>query len=427
MKFDVEGAARGKTEPWPNRYARWSGGTLGMNAVAVPRNNGTMKKGCVFVLGILAGVVAFGCEAASKEEGAPRLVGTGPAGSDPPDASPTPAAEPDAGTDGGVGYGHVVYLNFSGARLDWDVTNDAALNRCWISKTHRNTSIPAFWEDDAFSAAHPTRTAVIDAIAVRVRDAFAPFDVQVVTERPALAAFTMVVVGGTMADVDIANVGAEGVSATRACTGATDRDLAFVATGIDRFRNYPDRVQAIANVIVHELGHTFGLVHNKNVEGTFMVTGGGEKWGSGPFDPVGSQDCGRTFQDDAATLRTNIGDRRTRLPVPRVSDAIVPSLEPVSLADGAALALNYRPCVSAEDASGVSMVMMQVVVQSPSGPVVVEQEALRAAPFRFSPLTRAYGPQTMLRFLAIDAFDNLTERRVIVTLGGAGSSSPTCD
>lgn len=328
-------------------------------------------------------------------------------------------------------YGHVVYLNFSGAAFDWNVTNDSTKNKTWISVRKAATNIPAFWADDAFLGVRQTREAVISAVSERVRAAYAPFDVQIVTERPPLEQFTMAIIGGTPADVDPDMQLSSfplGVAATKACNGSTGKDLAFVMSAVDAFRPYPDRVVGIADVAIHEVGHTFGLVHNKNSEGTFMNTGGSSRWGAGQFDPTGSQDCGRAFQDDIATLLANVGEHRPRPPVPRPPDTEAPSLEIVGLADGATLAPGYRPCAVAQDPSGIRLVTMWLMLDGPFGPVVFEQEALRAPPYRFKPIDQAFAGAARLRFTATDAWDNLREVRFSAITPGAasGATSPPC-
>jgi hypothetical protein len=324
-------------------------------------------------------------------------------------------------------FGHVVYLNFSGGTITRAGLNDAPQGRSWIDPQHQLDVVPPFMEDVALGQTYPTRDAVIAGITESVAKAFMAFDVQVVSRRPSLDQFTMVVIGGAMPDIG-EPIGPLGIAATDACGQPTDLDLAFVATDAGaRFHGLADPARAIAHDVVHEIGHTFGLVHDKDATGTYMVTGGNtDAWGAGPIDPVGGYTCGRTQQDDLAVLTSNVGVHVQRDAVPAAADAVPPSLTAVSLASGDVLTPTYQPCIQTADASGVAFAMMQVIAQLPTGDQVVQQQYLLAPPYRFEGLNEIAGAPLLLRIVAVDRYDNLSEQRVAFTFSSAGKASPPC-
>ena len=163
------------------------------------------------------------------------------------------------------------------------------------------------------------------ALAACVRDRFADFDVDVVTERPEAAGFTRVMIGG---DPSMLGYG-EGAGGVAPYTGeVVPGAIAFVfadALGAD--------VEQLCDATVHEIGHTLGLDHAYRCEDPMSYLHGcGEK----RFADVdaacgeeGERRCG-TGEDTQNTwqlLARNVGLREARHDAPSVSIDIADELD----------------------------------------------------------------------------------------------------
>jgi len=144
--------------------------------------------------------------------------GGGGGGGDTPSGGPTPSPNPASGA-------HVYYLNFDGQTLtagpDDPVTNSSQL-------VFGTTTLPAYLAGD------PQRTTKIQAMVSEVTAILAPYDIAVVTARPASGSYDMLVAGG------ISPFGAgEPFAALSDCTGARPNHVALmfdVSTGHDAAR-----------------------------------------------------------------------------------------------------------------------------------------------------------------------------------------------
>ena len=96
---------------------------------------------------------------------------------------------------GGAGGTHKLFLNFESQELT-PGENDATLNRSSIV-TETVTS-PPFFDGVA------TRDDIITLVVDNVTTILAPFDIEVVTTRPAAGPYTMIVLGGTPDDLGLA-------------------------------------------------------------------------------------------------------------------------------------------------------------------------------------------------------------------------------
>lgn len=335
---------------------------------------------------------------------------------------------PDAALQPG-NYGHVLFLDFSGASLAWAPLNDAMHDTCSISRTMKHTVIPPFQEDLLVDSAHPTRQTLIDAITHDVAAAYAPFDVQVVSRRPPVAAYTRVVVGGRMTDADFTptNVNAAGVATTSACDVPADQDIGIAASDDVAALFGPaglDLAKTVAHVATHEAGHCFGLVHN-DATGAFLMgpASASLAWGAGALT-ADSRTCGRTTQHDVAVLTNNLGLATMRDPVPPPPDDQPPTVEVLVPVAGVAIPPTATPCLSASDDSGIAFAMLQIFVKSDSQVYVLRQSSVLAPPYRFD--AGGIEGDFQFRFVVVDVWGNLTERRVTGSLRNGAAAAPAC-
>lgn len=325
-------------------------------------------------------------------------------------------------------YGHVLYLDFSGGAFHHQPRNDAARNATSLGRHQRTTVVPPFFPPLGSHAGETSREAWRDQVASRVSAAFADFDVQVVTSRPPVEAFTLVALGGTVEDVDVAPAapGYAGVTATAACDAPSDRDVSFVLAD-DVAEAFLERegslVDTLAHVAVHEAAHAFGLVHNNPRDDSFMgLAGPSLSWGKGPvIDP---RSCGRAEQDDRLVLAQTVGLRREQEEVPTRPDVDPPLLLPSVAVQGATLAPGFTPCFSASDASGITYALAQAYRREGDDYVLAAQGWTEKAPYRFAPLT-APGSY-LLRLVANDAWDNVAIRELEVSIAAGGAPGPRC-
>ncbi|HEY2747148.1 MAG TPA: Ig-like domain-containing protein [Polyangia bacterium] len=148
-----------------------------------------------------------------------------------------------------------LWLDFEGAGVVHADADDSAATPPASSLAPTNAVIPPF--SSTAIAPSVTRDQAMAAIVDRVRTLLLPFDVEVITARPAAAPYTRIFVGGTQ--------DALGISATEAgiahvdCGNLTDDDVAYDFAD----EQTPDYggVVGIANTAAHEFGHAVGLEH----------------------------------------------------------------------------------------------------------------------------------------------------------------------
>ena len=136
----------------------------------------------------------------------------------PPDVPTGCAALPAGGT-------HKVFLQFEGATLT-RAASDATLNQFTIIEgSHATATVPR-WK-----AAAVDRAAQIQSVVCAMRESLLPFDVEVVTTRPAAGDFEMVVIGGSYADLGYTFGSNTFIFsfASPDCANANTRDVSWVA------------------------------------------------------------------------------------------------------------------------------------------------------------------------------------------------------
>lgn len=253
---------------------------------------------------------------------------------------PAPALVPFAGTTLTV-----LYLNTDGVTVT-KVPSGA--------DAHQNTSQLCGGTFSAFdhTSFGPDRAKVVAELAGEVDRLFSPFNIQVVTTRPAAPPYGMVVVGGQAALCGLP-AGYSGL-APLDCGDAWPRDVSFVFSDGITF------LPMLAVVVAHEAGHSFGLPHTTescDVMSNFLCTAGDKRFldVDAPVTPDHLGKCGLSSTNSHALLLQALGpaplpknnmvaldrpplpsavDRRRPLPAPFVVPAdAAPALD-VSGGDG---------------------------------------------------------------------------------------------
>lgn len=174
------------------------------------------------------------------------------------------------------GASNVIYLNFSGE----NVTNTA-----WNNSLGRAV-IPAvaFSADSDLATFSASEQAAIKAIWRRIAEDFAPFNVDVTTERPAVMHNRVAVALITR------NTDADGAPNPSSTAGGVAYVNVFGRSGFATFRpawiyanNLSGNEAYIAEAASHEIGHNLGLSHDGKTDGTEYYTGHGTgetSWGT---------------------------------------------------------------------------------------------------------------------------------------------------
>lgn len=173
------------------------------------------------------------------------------------------------------GAPNIVYLNFTG---------ETVTGTAWNTSLGR-TSIPAvaFSSDSDFSTFSDSEQAVIKRVWQRVAEDFAPFDVDVTTERP--ATFTT----RTAHALITRNTDANGDPNPSSSAGGVAYVGVFAGGSYANYRpawvynnNLSSSESYIAEAVSHEIGHNMGLSHDAKTDGTSYYGGHGSgdiSWG----------------------------------------------------------------------------------------------------------------------------------------------------
>lgn len=159
--------------------------------------------------------------------------------------------------------------------------NDCHPNGCAITRLPRNnpnsnnsilntSSIP---DADATFAPYRHGQAHWDNVVQCVRETFAPFNIQVVTDDPGTTPHHEVIVGGTADDIRPGYM-AGGVAPFISCGAARDNTLVFV------FANDTSNATYLCGAIAHEAGHAWGLSHCLDARDpmTYLELGSRKHW-----------------------------------------------------------------------------------------------------------------------------------------------------
>lgn len=358
-------------------------------------------------------------------------------------SSSSASSSSDASASGGGGGGlpqakHVAYLNFNGAV--WTPGEDDA-----TTQTSHLVQLPggAKAAIAGFAAAigpHPDsaqRDAIIAKATALVTAALAPFDVSVTTRRPTIP-FTEVVIGGSPEDIGMAP-GPAGVAALDCDdTNPTNTALVFADSGALLIPMDADgAATTIASIALHELGHTWGLVHTDDpIDIMNANNSAGLTWGSGAVLAAGPDNagtCGRATQDSKALLLMHLGAHVERAEVPVVvagNGPVVIASTPVDAPEpGLATGTKLAPCLKLASSSNVLGAFAETWVQSVSWVRLSRSAQLGSASplFQFDPADTPPGLPMFERVSVIDSSDHVTEVRAWLLPSANGPALPPCN
>lgn len=173
------------------------------------------------------------------------------------------------------GAPNILYLNFTGETVTGTAWN-TSLGRTTIPAT-------AFSSDGDFSTFSDSEQAVIKRVWQRVAEDFAPFDIDVTTERP--ASFTT----RTAQALITRNTDANGDPNPSSTAGGVAYVNVFAGGSFATYRpawvyynNLSSSEAYIAEAVSHEIGHNLGLNHDAKTDGTSYYGGHGSgdtSWG----------------------------------------------------------------------------------------------------------------------------------------------------
>jgi hypothetical protein len=212
------------------------------------------------------------------------------------------------------GAPNVIYLNFGGETVQGTAWNT------WLNRA----TIPAvpFSADSDRTTFSDAEQRSIRRIWQRVAEDYAPFNVNVTTERP--ATFTM----RTAHALITRNTDADNAANPSSGAGGVAYVAAFATAGYASYRPawiYDNNVNAeeshIAEVVSHEIGHNLGLSHDGTTDGIEYYSGHGS--GSASWGPLMGSSYGRSVtqwskgeyyhasntQDDLATVADKLSYR----------------------------------------------------------------------------------------------------------------------
>jgi hypothetical protein len=209
------------------------------------------------------------------------------------------------------GAANVIYLNFAG---------EIVTNTAWNASLSR-TQIPAvaFSTDADFTSFSDAEQTAIKSAWLRVAEDYAPFNVDVTTERPATLGATVamaLITRNTDADTNANPSSAAGGVAYVSVFG--NGNYAYYRPAWIYYNNLGNNESYIAEAASHELGHNLGLSHDGKTDGTEYY--GGHGTGDISWGPIMGTGYGRSVsewskgdyylanntQDDLATIATRI-------------------------------------------------------------------------------------------------------------------------
>jgi hypothetical protein len=211
------------------------------------------------------------------------------------------------------GAPNVLYLNFSG---------EIVRGTAWNSGGRTEIPAVAFSTDSDFSTFSDAEQTAIKRVWQRVSEDYAPFNIDVTTERPATFGTR------TAHAVITLNTDANGVANPSSSAGGVayidvfgNSNYSTYRPGWIYFNNLGNSASSIAEAVSHEIGHNLGLSHDGTTDGAEYYGGHGS--GDTSWAPIMGSVSGRNVsqwskgeyyhanntQDDLAVLATRISFR----------------------------------------------------------------------------------------------------------------------
>jgi hypothetical protein len=311
----------------------------------------------------------------------------------------------------------ILFLNYDGVNIQQSGSSDASQNASFIGAG----TIPPFEGDQNTK----------DQVTALVKQLYARYNIQIVTQRPASGNYDMAAIGGTPENIGMGSGGIIGV-APMDCNNEMPQDIAFTFAG--SIKSYGGNyVQIVAETIAHETGHTYGLPHS-NDGCDLMSYDTCQELKTFLDKTMGMQsdsqgECGMNSMNTNQVLLTNLGPSTgappptdppptdpppTNPPPTNPADTLAPQVLISSPANGASV--NPSLTVSANIADNVGVVSASLDVDG----LVVSSRS--TPPFDFA-LTLTAGQHT-LTVSAFDAAGNRGTGAVTVTTDANQPSTP---
>lgn len=366
-----------------------------------------MKRIVLTTLGVLA---VMGCDGGTIVQAPPeRVMSETPARGMfvlPPEGLVSEAAARPKSRINAAGV-HILYVNFDGASLRGGQCSSSLQNCSFIVECSGQASYPAYSGNN--------RQQVVDL----VKRWLAPYNVQVVTDRPASGDYTMCMVGGTPNSVcnsQAAAAGAAGVAPLDCANRLGENDVVFAFTDVVQ-----NETLAVAATIAQETAHGWGLEHTDEMTDVMYpyltsVTNGfldrPMPIVAAPGDNGSRCRPGMTTQNSHQLMLTNLGGGGP--------DTQPPTVHFTSPMNGATVQPSFVVQVMASD----NQTLAKVELITDPGTGGERRVMATAPPFQWMITNYAPGAHTF-KIIATDAANLTAEDQITFTVAGGAAGGGT--